>query len=438
MMSFQETSNTATAESMSSGTTWRAASLRKRAAAAAETVPVKVSMTAGGDLTKPANSQQVIPANLTPCQDPALNSILARLRKKNEDSVAHKRVVDGYMSLWAGDKAAADLSNTEAGVAERRVHSDVMTNMYYDMVTDLYEYGWGTSFHFARMYKDSTFKESITRHENYLAMRLELAPGMEVLDVGCGVGGPMREIARFSGASITGLNNNAYQAQRCNILAAKQGLASVAGAVKGDFERMPFPADSFDGVYAIEATCHARALENVYGEIFRVLKPGARFACYEWLTTDNYDENNMAHKKIVHTIEEGNAISKLYTIPQCLAALRTVGFEVMDYADMADPATFLSEACNPWYETLKGTYVPSIENLTRLPMSPIGRVITDKAVTVLEWAGIVPAGTRKVTALLNDAADNLVAGGEVQIFTPMFFFLARKPEAAGAAPATAA
>ncbi len=33
----------------------------------------------------------------------------------------------------------------------------------------------------------------------YVALRLGLRPGMKVMDVGCGVGGPMREIARFSG-----------------------------------------------------------------------------------------------------------------------------------------------------------------------------------------------------------------------------------------------
>ena len=48
--------------------------------------------------------------------------------------------------------------------------------------------GWGTSFHFARMFKDSTFKECISRHEDFLALKLNLKPGMKCLDVGCGVG----------------------------------------------------------------------------------------------------------------------------------------------------------------------------------------------------------------------------------------------------------
>ena len=39
------------------------------------------------------------------------------------------------------------------------------------------------------------------------------------------------------------------------------------------------PDNSFDAVYAIEATVHAPELEGVYREIFRVLKPGGTFAC---------------------------------------------------------------------------------------------------------------------------------------------------------------
>ena len=46
------------------------------------------------------------------------------------------------------------------------------------------------------------------------ASKLNVKAGDKVLDVGCGVGGPLREIAAFTGAHITGLNNNAFQVKR--------------------------------------------------------------------------------------------------------------------------------------------------------------------------------------------------------------------------------
>ena len=42
-------------------------------------------------------------------------------------------------------------------------------------------------------------------------MKLGIQPGDVVLDVGCGVGGPAREIATFSECNVVGLNNNDYQ-----------------------------------------------------------------------------------------------------------------------------------------------------------------------------------------------------------------------------------
>ena len=66
----------------------------------------------------------------------------------------------------------------------------LMASQYYSMVTDFYEYGWGQSFHFAPRRKGETFEESLTNHERFTAQSLGLAPGMKVLDIGCGIGGP--------------------------------------------------------------------------------------------------------------------------------------------------------------------------------------------------------------------------------------------------------
>ena len=58
---------------------------------------------------------------------------------------------------------------------------------------------------------------------------------MKVLDVGCGVGGPAREIAKFAGVNIVGLNNNDYQIERARRYAAKEALSQQLSFTKGDF-----------------------------------------------------------------------------------------------------------------------------------------------------------------------------------------------------------
>ncbi len=58
---------------------------------------------------------------------------------------------------------------------------------------------------------------------------------MKVLDVGCGVGGPAREISKFADVHVTGLNINDYQIQRATRAAAISGQSDQLEFVKGDF-----------------------------------------------------------------------------------------------------------------------------------------------------------------------------------------------------------
>lgn len=99
-------------------------------------------------------------------------------------------------------------------------------------------------------------------------------------------------------------------------------------SIQADFMNLPFENSHFDGVYAIEATCHAPKRESVYGEIFRVLKPGQIFACYEWCLTPLYDNSNSYHQLIKKKIEEGDGLPDMATQDECIQALLNAGFEV--------------------------------------------------------------------------------------------------------------
>lgn len=68
-----------------------------------------------------------------------------------------------------------------------------------------------------------------------MASQIGIKEGMNVLDVGCGVGGPAREIVKFTNCNVVGLNNNDYQIERATRYAAKEGLADKLSFVKGDF-----------------------------------------------------------------------------------------------------------------------------------------------------------------------------------------------------------
>jgi len=80
------------------------------------------------------------------------------------------------------------------------------------------------SFHFAPRRQGETFEESIYRAEHYLALRTGMDSSKKVLDVGCGVGGPMRNLAAFTGADITGVTINHYQVRVATKYNAQKGL----------------------------------------------------------------------------------------------------------------------------------------------------------------------------------------------------------------------
>ena len=189
---------------------------------------------------------------------------------------------------------------------------------------------------------------------------------------------------------------------------------------------MSFEDNTFDAVYAIEATVHAPALEGIYKEIFRVLKPGGVFGVYEWLMTEKYDNDNLPHREIRLGIEQGDGISNMDTIPVALKAMKDSGFELMhneDLADREDPA--------PWFWPLSGElkYLSTPFDLfTILRMTHIGRNIIHKVLGALEPTGIIPKGTQKAADSLAKAADCLVAGGKEKLFTPMYLMVARKPD----------
>ncbi|KAK7334600.1 hypothetical protein VNO80_26360 [Phaseolus coccineus] len=113
----------------------------------------------------------------------------------------------------------------------------LQVNKYYDLVTSFYEFGWGESFHFAHRWNGESLRESIKRHEHFLALQLRLQPGQKVLDVGCGIGGPLREISRFSSTSILGLNNNEYQITRGKELNRIAGLDKTCNFIKKQLQQ---------------------------------------------------------------------------------------------------------------------------------------------------------------------------------------------------------
>lgn len=307
-----------------------------------------------------------------------------------------------------------------SGDERRTVHDQPdLVNRYYDVVTRFYEYGWGQSFHFSPRRSGESLLASQRRHEIGVAKLLELGPGMNVADLGCGVGGPLITIANASGASITGLNINAYQIARGQRAVQRAGLQGTCRFLLANLLDVPLDDGCFDAAYSFEAICHVPGKELCFKEIHRLLRPGGELALVDWCLTGSFNRNDPVHRGIRDRLEFGNATPNLLTTSQQVDAVRGAGFEVLASRDQAlesDPDT-------PWYRSLQGRDV-SLASLARIPA---GRWFTAKATSLLEQLRIAPAGTGEASRILNVAADALVEAGVAGIFTPSFLIHARKP-----------
>ncbi len=291
---------------------------------------------------------------------------------------------------------------------------------YYDLVTDFYEYGWGRSFHFAPRVPGESFEESLVRHQRFLAGALALKPGMIVADLGSGVGGTTLEIARYSGAKIVGVNRNEYQIERARRFTEEANLTHLVEYLHCDFLNVDAQAESFDAVYSIEATCCAPDKISIYGEAFRLLKPGACFGAYEYVVTDRFDDQDPRHLQLKADIELGGGLLVIDDAETVEGALRTVGFEVLETRDLS----IQNGALVPWYQPLIGFGF----SLTGFRSSKPGRWITHKTLKVLETFRIAPKGAARVAETLNLGGAAMAEAGRLGIFTPMYFIHARKPE----------
>ncbi len=106
---------------------------------------------------------------------------------------------------------------------------------------------------------------------------LRLGPGLRLLDVACGSGGPSLRLAKLTGCDVVGIDIHEQATANANALARREGLAGRATFDRLDASQsLPWPPASFDAVMCIDAVNHLPDRRSVLAEWARFLKPGGR------------------------------------------------------------------------------------------------------------------------------------------------------------------
>jgi tocopherol O-methyltransferase len=136
----------------------------------------------------------------------------------------------------------------------------------------------------------------------------------KVVDVGCGIGGSSRHIARkFPTAQTEGVTLSPYQAKRGNELAKEQSLDKRCNFQVADALDMPFANNTFDLVWSLESGEHMPDKQQFVSELFRVATPGGRIIIVTWCHRDLESDEVSLTKKEEKLLR---AINRCYYLPR--------------------------------------------------------------------------------------------------------------------------
>ena len=170
----------------------------------------------------------------------------------------------------------------------------------YDAWTEegILEYYWGEHIHLGYYSDEDMAKGAGTllgcKVKDFIEAKFDFVDKMlewsecppepaRVLDVGCGIGGTSRHLAKRLGpnSKVQGITLSPNQVKRATELAAAQGVDNASFQVMNALE-MDFPDNTFDLVWACESGEHMPDKKKYVEEMIRVLKPGGTIVIATW------------------------------------------------------------------------------------------------------------------------------------------------------------
>jgi ubiquinone/menaquinone biosynthesis C-methylase UbiE len=172
-----------------------------------------------------------------------------------------------------------------------------------------------------------------------LARAAGLDAAKQVLDVGSGVGGTSRCLAKEFGCRVTGIDLTDEYCRAAAMLSAKTGLAHLVDFRQGDATRLPFDDEAFDVVWTEHVAMNIPDKSRLYKEMHRVLKPGGTLAIYDVLAGPS--------GPVLFPVPWARTpeTSFLVSPDELRKLLEESGFTVTDWSDT-------TEAAREWFVTL--------------------------------------------------------------------------------------
>jgi len=160
--------------------------------------------------------------------------------------------------------------------------------------------------------------------------RLQLGriPEPQLLDLGCGLGATLRNFAaRLPQAKLSGVTRVPWQVERARALNHAAGCSERISVIEGDYENNSLPESRYDGIYALESSCHAHGADKatLLREAHRLLRPGGHLVVADgFLASARFF--TALQERIYRKLCECWIIQELAQLPLFLARLNQIGF----------------------------------------------------------------------------------------------------------------
>ncbi len=224
-------------------------------------------------------------------------------------------------------------------LAKQTHNHAVVASHYYDLMAEVIEIAYGTSWVFyPPEHEGQSREETISNLHKQINSVLGLLPGNTALDMGCGLGGAARDIARLSQGKVFGVTLSQAEVERANALNREQKLDHLCEVTQGDYtQNLPFPNEFLDSAYSIYSLKYIskNLLPQVFGNVHRVLKANARYVVYDAILTSKYDANNPQHRALVERIEFVTGMPPLHTSEDLIDAARSVGLSLVSETEIS-------------------------------------------------------------------------------------------------------
>jgi cyclopropane fatty-acyl-phospholipid synthase-like methyltransferase len=160
-------------------------------------------------------------------------------------------------------------------------------------------------------------------------LQLDGIPEPQLLDLGCGLGTTLRSFARrLPSAKLSGVTRVPWQVEQARALNEAAGCGERVCVTEGDYEDTTLlPRSGFDGVYALESSCHAHGADKrkLLEQAHRLLRPGGRLVVADGFLTNGQFVSAL-QRRIYRKLCECWVIEELAQLHLFTARLEQLGF----------------------------------------------------------------------------------------------------------------